>query len=97
MGAGRRALTARWPRDIRAHAVDRARAADAAAGASPEGAAATVLALYQRVWSGGDAAAIPWLVAPAYSVTSDPGDPWAGLAPDDLFVGLPDGGRTGDR
>jgi steroid delta-isomerase-like uncharacterized protein len=58
--------------------VERARAADAAAGASPEGAAATVRALYQRVWSGGDAGAIPRLVAPAYSVTKDPGDPWEG-------------------
>jgi len=74
---GFEALVKRWPRDIRTYAVERARAADRAEreGADP---ASVVTALHERVWSRGEYAAIPELVAPEYVVHSDPGDPWEG-------------------
>jgi len=38
----------------------------------------TILELYERVWSRGDYDAIDALVAPRYTLHSDPGDPWEG-------------------
>jgi predicted ester cyclase len=70
-------LVKRWPRDVRDYALERARAA---AHAEREGAdpASVVTALHERVWSHGEYAAIPGLVAPEYVIHSDPGDAWEG-------------------
>ena len=39
---------------------------------------ALVAALLERVWSEGDAEAADALIAPAYTIRHDPGDPWEG-------------------
>lgn len=72
------ALVERWPKDLRAYAlgqVDEAARAEGTATADP---AALVRDLYRVVWSEGDSGAIERLVAPAYTIHSDPGDAWEG-------------------
>jgi predicted ester cyclase len=77
------ALVERWPRDVREHAVQRAREA-ARTELEPETAPGEelVAALYRSVWSDGDYGAIERLVAPRYTIHSDPGDPWEGRSLD---------------
>lgn len=70
------ALVARWPKDIRAFALEqmallRAGEESGVARSSNE---ELVWELYDAVWSRGDLDAIPRLVAPEYVVHSDPGD-----------------------
>ncbi|HET9554431.1 MAG TPA: DUF2239 family protein [Anaeromyxobacteraceae bacterium] len=74
------ALVRRWPKDVRALAVERAREAAAAeAGAQGRSAGEALVAeLYEAVWSRGDYQAIERLVAPRYAIHADPGDPWEG-------------------
>lgn len=73
-------LVASWPSDVRAFAVQQAREATrlerSQAGAATG--AGVICALYERVWSLGDYASIESLVAPRYTIHSDPGDPWEG-------------------
>ena len=38
-----------------------------------------VLALYREVWNRGDLEAVSHIVAPEYTIHSDPGDPWDGM------------------
>lgn len=74
------ALVARWPKDIRAFALDQMallRAGDES-GAARSPNEELVRELYDAVWSRGDLDAIPRLVAPEYVVHSDPGDAWDG-------------------
>jgi steroid delta-isomerase-like uncharacterized protein len=44
----------------------------------PSEAARVVRELHEIVWSAGDLSAVDRLVAPAYVIHSDPGDPWEG-------------------
>jgi steroid delta-isomerase-like uncharacterized protein len=71
-------LVRRWPKDIRDHAVAQARLAMESADAGTGDAAAVVRDVYERIWTGGDVRAIERLVAPRYTIHSDPGDAWAG-------------------
>ena len=75
-----RALVERWPQDIRGHVLERATEAQRAedGSAPPRSGGDAVRALHDRVWSGGEIDAIEQLVAPSYTVHSDPGDPWEG-------------------
>jgi steroid delta-isomerase-like uncharacterized protein len=73
-------LVARWPKDIRAFALEQMallRAGDES-GAARSPNEALVRELYDAVWSRGDLDAIPRLVAPQYVVHSDLGDAWDG-------------------
>jgi steroid delta-isomerase-like uncharacterized protein len=45
---------------------------------SPAEAARIIRELHDFVWSAGDLSAVDQLVAPAYIIHSDPGDPWEG-------------------
>lgn len=70
-----------WPSDVRAFAVQRAREAtrhERAGDAAVVDSAGVIRDLYSRVWSFGDYGAIEQLVAPRYTIHSDPGDPWDG-------------------
>jgi predicted ester cyclase len=40
--------------------------------------------LYERVWSDGDYSAVERLIAPTYTIHSDPGDAWEGQSLDHL-------------
>lgn len=74
-------LITSWPADIRSFALHRAREAtrqERAAEANVAANAVIIRDLYERVWSYGDYAAIGKLVAPRYTIHSDPGDPWEG-------------------
>lgn len=86
-------LIERWPKDIRAYAIERAREAaggharaasmtgDASAASQRDASVAggkPVLDLIDLVWSRGNYRAIERLVAERYVVYSDPGDPWEG-------------------
>lgn len=74
-------LVASWPADVRSFALHQVREAtrqERAAEANVTANAVIVRELYERVWSYGDYAAIGRLVAPRYTVHSDPGDPWEG-------------------
>lgn len=79
-------LVGRWPRDLREFALEQVSLAASAergdAALAPNDAPASndtlVRELYRTVWSEGDLAAIPRLVAPAYVLHSDPGDAWEG-------------------
>ena len=42
------------------------------------GTAARLVAFMERVWDTGDTSAIPAFIADAYTIHSDPGDPWDG-------------------
>lgn len=68
-----------WPEDIRQYALLHAREASRVA-AEPAADPGSLLLrdLYQQVWSYGDYAAVERLVAPAYTIHSDPGDAWEG-------------------
>jgi steroid delta-isomerase-like uncharacterized protein len=73
------ALVARWPKDIRAFALEQMallRAANESSAARPN--EELVRELYDAVWTRGELDAIPRLVAPKYVVHSDPGDAWDG-------------------
>lgn len=69
-------LVRRWPKDIRAYALQKAR--EAASAEAPADAASVVLDLHRLVWNEGRCGAIERLVAPRYVIHSDPGDPWDG-------------------
>jgi steroid delta-isomerase-like uncharacterized protein len=71
-------LVRRWPKDIRDYAVARARLATDSADAGTEDAAAIVREVHERIWTRGDVRAIERLVAPRYTIHSDPGDAWDG-------------------
>jgi steroid delta-isomerase-like uncharacterized protein len=76
---------ARWPRDVREYMARRASEAVRAEEQPVLGrsaSAALVVDLHRRVWSAGDMDALESLVAPSYTVHSDPGDPWEGQALD---------------
>ena len=72
-----KALIQRWPKGIREYAVEHARQA-ARAGDSGIKEETVIRELHELVWSQGDYRAIERLVAPRYSIHSDPGDPWDG-------------------
>jgi predicted ester cyclase len=73
-------LVLRWPKDIRDYAAERARKADRAAEESPDPAQnqAALSDLYRLVWTQGDYRSIERLIAPRYTIHSDPGDLWEG-------------------
>lgn len=71
------ALIQRWPKGIREYAVEHARQAERA-GDSGIKEETVIRELHELVWSQGDYRAIERLVAPRYSIHSDPGDPWDG-------------------
>lgn len=77
-----RRLIQRWPKDIREFALERANAAAAAddggGGADPDLNARRVLEVHEVIWNHGDYAAIERLIAPRYTIHSDPGDRWEG-------------------
>jgi steroid delta-isomerase-like uncharacterized protein len=70
-------LVRRWPADIREYVVGHAREAARLDQPQPPG-ESVVSELYRVVWSDGDYRAIERLVAPRYTIHSDPGDPWEG-------------------
>jgi predicted ester cyclase len=75
------ALTATWPTDIRAFALQQAREATRQERTSAAGSNANVTLirdLYERVWTFGDYSAIDSLVALKYTIHLDPGDAWEG-------------------
>jgi steroid delta-isomerase-like uncharacterized protein len=74
------ALVARWPKDIRAFALEQMALLRAGneSGAAESPNEKLVRELYNVVWSRGHLDAIPRLVAPEYVVHSDPGDAWDG-------------------
>lgn len=68
-----------WPEDLRQYALHHAREASRVASeAAPDPGRVLLLDLYQQVWSYGDYAAVERLVAPQYTIHSDPGDAWEG-------------------
>lgn len=68
-----------WPEDIRQYALHHAREASrVAAEAAPDAGSQLLRDLYQQVWSYGDYAGVERLVAPQYTIHSDPGDAWEG-------------------
>ncbi len=70
---------ASWPEDIRLYALQHAsEASRVAAEPAPDAGSLMLRDLYQQVWSFGDYAAVERLVAPQYTIHSDPGDPWEG-------------------
>ena len=75
------ALVADWPMGVRDFVLYRAHEAARVELGSTEGQLApsgVVAALLGRVWSYGDMEAVADLVAPEYTIHSDPGDPWEG-------------------
>jgi predicted ester cyclase len=70
-------LVRRWPKDIRDYALQRAREAALADDGVSELASA-ILDLHRLVWNRGEYVEIKRLVAPQYTIHSDPGDPWEG-------------------
>lgn len=74
------ALVRRWPKDLRDFAIQKARDAARAEKGGPDLTPneTTLLELYELVWSRGDLRAIERLIAPGYTIHSDPGDAWEG-------------------
>jgi len=71
-------LTAAWPADIRGFVLERDDQAARAEQPPASPLVAVVADLHRLVWSEGDLGAIERLVAPRYTIHSDPGDPWEG-------------------
>lgn len=70
-------LVRRWPKDIQDYALQKAReAAQADEGGGEH--ASVILDLHRLVWNRGEYGEIERLVAPQYTIHSDPGDPWEG-------------------
>lgn len=70
-----------WPKDIRdytLHVAGEAATAETEVSPGTDAGARTVTELYRVVWSFGDYGAIERLVAPQYTIHSDPGDAWEG-------------------
>lgn len=68
-----------WPEDIRQYALHHAREASrVAAEPAPDPGSLLLRDLHRQIWSYGDYAAVERLVAPAYTIHSDPGDAWEG-------------------
>jgi len=68
-----------WPQDLRQYALHQASEASRSATEAAADAGSTLLRdLHQQVWSYGDYSAVERLVAPEYTLHSDPGDAWEG-------------------
>lgn len=68
-----------WPEDVRQFALLHAREASRVAAEPAADATGTLLRdLHEQVWSYGNYGAVERLVAPQYTIHSDPGDAWEG-------------------